>query len=215
MRQASNTGLFRGIHACFFNLDVPFCFCILHPLHCLGKYPHRWLACLLPVFTSSDHFPSEQGHSVQGCALSEDLISEFVTSEGAGGDSGEGKTEGSIETERGWWIDGWWEDSQRDDRRWIKGRIEGDCRQKAVWQCYSAAALLQTLPCFGLNTQQSVSTDRLATHTVKHRHYKGETCQYPMSSKFLMAFFDSVVGRISLPGATWRLTRSCKNHWLP
>lgn len=75
--------------------------------------------------------PSEQGRSVQGCVLSGNLISEFVTSEGGRGDSERGKQRESLKEGR--WIDGWRGDSQRDDRKWIKGEIERDCRHRAVW----------------------------------------------------------------------------------
>lgn len=82
-----NTGLFRGIHACFFNLDVLLCFCVLHPP--AGSENTRAVDSL--VFAASSHplitpLP-KQGHSVQGYVLSENLISEFVTSEGGREDS--------------------------------------------------------------------------------------------------------------------------------
>lgn len=107
--------------------------------------------------------PSKQGCSVQGCALSEDLISGFVTSEGAGGDSEEGKQR-ELLRDRGGWIDGWWLDSQRDDGRWIKGEIERDCRQRCC--CWAPHISLWVTLTSVWTKYTAISQHRQAHHTL-------------------------------------------------
>lgn len=207
-------------HSCmfFFNLDVLFCFCILHPpaasentrtADSLASPPSsRPLITPLQTRPQCPRLCAIRGPHIWVCDIRGSRRRQWG-----------GETEGAIERE-GEWIDGWREDSQRDDRRWIKGEIERDCRQRAVWQCYSAAAELHTSlcvwhpPCCGLNTQQSVSTDKLVTHTLKHRHFKGETCQYPMSSKFLMAS-RQCCGENIFAWSDLEVDQILQHHWLP
>lgn len=151
----------------FFNLDVFFCFCILHPP---AAVENTRTDDLLASSSSSQPLITPLQTRLQCprlCAIRGPHI--WVCDiRGSRRRQWGGETEGVIERQGGW-IDGWRLDSQRDDGRWIKGEIERDCRQRAVWQYNSAAIELHKSRCMwhspwcGLNTQQSVSTDKLIT----------------------------------------------------
>lgn len=151
------------MHACYFNLNVLLCFCIFssqatsencHVINLLASssFSHHW------------SLPSEQGCSVQGWTLSEDLISEFLTSQGVG-DSEEDKQRKSLR-ERG---DEWKVDDETVCGRWIKGQIEWNYRQTAVWQQYSLATKLHSLICVTVSVLRTKYTaiiqHRWASHT--------------------------------------------------
>ncbi len=83
----------------------------------------------------------------------------------------------------GRWIDGWRGDSQRDDRRWIKGEIERDCRHRDVWhrqtELFCCLWASQTALCVThtmLWTQYTaISQHRQASHARAHTHTHAHT----------------------------------------
>lgn len=122
-----------------------------------------------------------------------------------------GETEGIIEREGGW-IDG--RNSQWDDRRWIKGKIEMGCRQRGVWQSCSAApySALYVTPTFLWTKHTGITLFRQSSYT----HFETLALRWNLPvSHVLKVLLDRAVGRVVLPGATWRSTRACNTIGSP
>lgn len=173
-----NTGLFRGIHACFFNLDVPFCFCVLHPpaasentraIDSLASPPSSH-----PLITP---LPNKAAVSKAVCYQRTSYLNLWHQREEE--ETVRGGNRGS-HWKRGGWIDGWRGDSQRDDRRWIKGEIERGRRHRAVWHrqtvlfcCLWAPRIaLCVTPTMLWTKYTAISQHRQARHTHIHTHFE-------------------------------------------
>lgn len=157
-----HNSLFRGIHACFFNLDVLLCFCILHPpaalentrtLHSLAFPPSSH-----PLITPLQTRPQ----CPRLCGIREPHIW-ICDIRGRKRRQWGGKQRESLKDGR--WIDGWRGDSQQDDR-W-------DCRHRAVWHrqtvlfcCFWAPQIALYVTWTLLWTKYTtISQHRLVTHT--------------------------------------------------